>query len=90
VSTQDFRKYESAGALDDTHRRNLTYVTADQYLFSLSPDLEVKYKLTDGSVPLWWLRRYVFSRVWRERFDKWGYRHWPNLCCGQVFISVFK
>ena len=82
--------YESAGVLDDTHLRFFTYFTADQYLLSLSPDLEVTYKSADGSVPLWWLRRYVFPRAWSERIDKWGCQYWPNLFGGQVLISAVK
>lgn len=82
--------YESAGVLDDTHLRFFTYLTADQYLLSLSPDLEVTYKSASGSVPLWWLRRHVFPQAWSERIDKWGCRYWPNLFGGQVLISAVK
>lgn len=82
--------YESAGVLDDTHLRFFTYFTADQYLLSLSPDLEVTYKSASGSVPLWWLRRHVFPQAWCEVIDQWGCRHWPNLFGGQVLISAVK
>lgn len=82
--------YESAGVLDDTHLRFFTYFTADQYLLSRSPDLEVTYKSASGSVPLWLLRRYVFPQAWSERIDEWGCRNWPNFFGGQVLISAVK
>jgi len=83
-------EYESAGELDDTHLRFFTYFTADQYLLSKSPDLEVASKTTSGSVPLWWLRRYAFPHGWSEHIDQWGCRHWPNLFGGQVLIRAVK
>lgn len=83
-------EYESAGELDDTHLRFFTYYTADKYLLSKSPDLEVTYKAASGSVPLWWLRRYVFPRRWAEYIDQWGCSHWPNLFGGQVLIRAVK
>lgn len=83
-------EYESAGVLDDTHLRFFTYFTADQYLLSKSPDLQVTTKAASGSVPLWWLRRYVFPRRWAEYIDQWGCRHWPNLFGGQVLIRAVK
>jgi 2-polyprenyl-3-methyl-5-hydroxy-6-metoxy-1,4-benzoquinol methylase len=82
--------YESSGVLDDTHLRFFTYFTADQYLFALSPDLEVTCKTASGSVPLWWLRRYVFPQAWCEAIDRWGCRLWPNLFGGQILISAVK
>lgn len=83
-------EYESAGELDDTHLRFFTYFTADQYLLSKSPDLEVTYKAASGSVPLWLLRRYAFPRRWAEYIDQWGCHHWPNLFGGQVLIRAVK
>lgn len=83
-------EYESAGVLDDTHLRFFTYFTADQFLLSKSPDLEVTCKVTNGSVPLWWLRRYVFPKAWSEHIDQWGCRYWPNLFGGQVLIKAVK
>lgn len=83
-------EYESAGVLDDTHLRFFTYFTADQYLLSKSPGLELVYKAASGSVPLWWLRRYVFPRRWTEYIDQWGCRHLPNLFGGQVLIRAVK
>ena len=83
-------EYESAGELDDTHLRFFTYFTADQYLLSKSPDLEVTHKMGSGSVPLWWLRRHVLPQAWSEHIDQWGCRHWPNLFGGQVLIMAVK
>lgn len=83
-------EYESAGVLDDTHLRFFTYFTADRYLLSKCPDLDVTHKAVSGSVPLWWLRRRVFPRRWSEHIDRWGCRHWPNLFGGQVLIRAMK
>lgn len=82
--------YEAAGVLDDTHLRFFTYFTADKYLLSKSPDLKLTYKAATGSVPLWWLRRHVFTQEWSEHIDQWGCRHWPNLFGGQVLIRAVK
>lgn len=83
-------EYESAGELDDTHLRFFTYFTADQYLLSKSPDLEVTNKIGSGSVPLWWLRRHVLPQAWSEHIDQWSCRHWPNLFGSQVLIRAVK
>jgi SAM-dependent methyltransferase len=83
-------EYEAAGVLDDTHLRFFTYFTADRYLLSKTPSLELSGKTTDGSVPLWLLRRHVFPHRWAERIDHWGCRHWPNLFGDQVLIQATK
>lgn len=83
-------EYESGGELDDSHLRFFTWFTADQYLLSKSPDLELTRKVVSGSVPLWWLRRYVFPRKWSEKCDQWGCRLFPNLFGGQVLIRAIK
>jgi 2-polyprenyl-3-methyl-5-hydroxy-6-metoxy-1,4-benzoquinol methylase len=83
-------EYESAGELDDTHLRFFTYFTADQYLLSKSPDLDVTHKLASGSVPLWWLRRYILPQRWSERIDQWACGHWPNLFGSQILIRALK
>lgn len=83
-------EYDSTGVLDDTHLRFFTYFTADKYLLSMSPDLEVATKAATGSVPLWWLRRHIFPRAWSERIDQWGCQHWPNLFGAQVLIKAIK
>ena len=83
-------KYESAGELDDTHLRFFTYFTADQYLLSKSPDLEVTCKAASGSVPLWWLRRYLLSKKLADYIDRLGCSLWPNLFGGQVLIKAVK
>jgi 2-polyprenyl-3-methyl-5-hydroxy-6-metoxy-1,4-benzoquinol methylase len=85
----DFR-YQSSGVLDDTHLHYFTFFTADEYLLSKSTDLAVTHKTVSGSVPLWWLRRYVFSQRWSRHIDQWGCRHWPNLFGGQVLIRAVK
>ena len=82
--------YEAAGVLDDTHLRFVTYLTADKYLLSRSPDLLLTHKVADGSVPLWWLRRHALPRNWSEHIDQWGCRRWPNLFGYQVLIRAVK
>ena len=83
-------EYESAGVMDDTHLRFFTYFTADQYLLAQSPDLELIFKGATGSVPLWWLRRYILPRAWSDAVDEWGCHHWPNLFGDQVLIKAKK
>jgi 2-polyprenyl-3-methyl-5-hydroxy-6-metoxy-1,4-benzoquinol methylase len=82
--------YQSCGVLDDTHLRFFTYITADRYLLSQSPDLSVTHKSVSGNVPLWLLRRHVLSSKMCEAIDKWGCRHWPNLFGYQVLIRAVK
>jgi SAM-dependent methyltransferase len=84
-------EYSSSGTLDDTHLRFFTYMTADRYLFSSNPEaLELVKKEVSGSVPLWWLRRYMFPRSWSKRLDEWGCRNWPNLFGDQVLLRASK
>lgn len=82
--------YEAGGVLDDTHLRFFTYLTADAYLLSMSPDLELVHKEASGSVPLWFLRRYVLPLRWTAYIDQWGTRQWPNLFGSQVLIRAVK
>ncbi len=83
-------EYESAGILDDTHLRFFTYFTADRYLLADSPELRVVHKSVTGSVPLWWLRRYLFPVSWSKAIDRIGSRIWPNLFGAQVLIKAVK
>jgi 2-polyprenyl-3-methyl-5-hydroxy-6-metoxy-1,4-benzoquinol methylase len=85
----DFR-YGSCGVLDDTHLHFFTYLTADGYLLSKSHDLKLTHKSVSGSVPLWWLRRYVLPRQWSKYIDDWGCRQWPNLFGSQVLMCGVK
>ena len=83
-------EYEQTGALDDTHLRFFTYLTADKYLLSKSSDLRLVQKTADGSVPLWLLRRHIFPSRWAERIDRFGSHRWPNLFGGQILIRAIK
>jgi 2-polyprenyl-3-methyl-5-hydroxy-6-metoxy-1,4-benzoquinol methylase len=83
-------EYEAAGVLDETHLRFFTFKTADQYLLAQCDDLKLEFKGASGSVPLWWLRRYLLPKSWSERIDNWGCRHWPNLFGSQVLIKAVK
>lgn len=83
-------EYETAGGLDETHLHFFTYYTADRHLLAQCPELLLDYKGVTGSVPLWWLRRYLLPAAWSEGVDHWGCRHWPNLFGGQVLIKAIK
>lgn len=83
-------EYESAGVLDDTHLRFFTYFTADRYLLNNCTELHVVHKSVTGSVPLWWLRRYVLPASWSAKIDQFGCKRWPNLFGGQVLIKAIK
>ena len=83
-------KYIPGGVLDDTHLRFFTYFTADRHLLSECSDLELIEKAVTGNVPLWWLRRHVFPKVWSEGIDRWGCRHWPNLMGHQILMRAVK
>ena len=83
-------EYESSGVLDDTHLRFFTYFTADKYLLAKTPKLTVVSKTTSGSVPLWWVRRYLFPASWSSLIDKWGCAKYPNLFGSQVLIKVIN
>jgi 2-polyprenyl-3-methyl-5-hydroxy-6-metoxy-1,4-benzoquinol methylase len=81
-------EYRSDGVLDDTHLRFFTYVTADRYLLAKSPKLKLVSKSVTGSVPLWWLRRYLLPKSWSRCIDGLGCRIWPNLFGDQVLIKA--
>jgi SAM-dependent methyltransferase len=83
-------EYEASGVLDDTHIRFFTFFTADKYLLAQSPELRIQFKGVTGSVPLWWLRRWILPRAWARTLDQWGCRHWPNLFGGQILIKATK
>jgi 2-polyprenyl-3-methyl-5-hydroxy-6-metoxy-1,4-benzoquinol methylase len=83
-------EYQPSGMLDDTHLHFFTYLTASRYLLSQSPNLELTHTLTTGSVPLWWLRRYILPVTWSRAIDAWGCRHWPNLFGYQVLLRAVK
>lgn len=81
-------EYQSDGVLDDTHLRFFTYLTADRYLLSKSPDLKLISKSVTGSVPQWWLRRHLLPARWSARIDAAGCRFWPNLFGDQVLLKA--
>lgn len=83
-------EYELSGVLDDTHLRFFTYFTADHYLITKSNDLKLTFKSATGSVPLWWLRRYVFPKTWSDRIDTFGCKYYPNLFGWQILIKAIK
>jgi SAM-dependent methyltransferase len=83
-------EYQPTGALDSTHLRFFTYETADRYLLAGNGSLSLSEKRADGSVPLWWLRRYVLPASICISIDLAGCRYWPNLFGSQVLIRAIK
>ena len=81
-------EYKADGILDDTHLRFFTYLTADRYLLSRSPQLELVSKTAAGSVPQWWLRRHLLPKSWSSGIDAFGCRCWPNLFGDQVLLKA--
>lgn len=81
-------EYRSDGVLDDTHLRFFTYLTADRYLLGKCPELKLVSKGVTGSVPQWWMRRYVLPKSWSEAIDSLGCRFWPNLFGSQILIKA--
>jgi ubiquinone/menaquinone biosynthesis C-methylase UbiE len=83
-------EYKSDGVLDDTHLRFFTYMTADRFLLGKTPELKLVSKSVAGSVPQWWLRRYLLPRSWSHSIDALGCRIWPNLFGDQVLIKAAR
>jgi len=81
-------EYRLDGVLDDTHLRFFTYLTADRYLLGKSPKLKLVSKSVTGSVPQWWLRRYLLPNSWSVFIDALGCRIWPNLFGDQVLLKA--
>lgn len=81
-------EYQPEGVLDDTHLRFFTYFTADRYLLANNPDLRLVSKSVTGSVPLWWLRRYILPIRCSEAIDAAGCRRWPNLFAWQILLKA--
>ena len=81
-------EYRSDGVLDDTHLRFFTYLTADRYLLGKASGLKLVSKTVTGSVPQWWLRRYLLPRNWTACIDALGCRIWPNLFGDQVLLKA--
>jgi 2-polyprenyl-3-methyl-5-hydroxy-6-metoxy-1,4-benzoquinol methylase len=83
-------EYRADGVLDETHLRFFTYLTADRYLLSKSPELRLVSKEVTGSVPLWVLRRYVLRKDACDLVDGLGCKWWPNLFGSQVLIKATR
>jgi SAM-dependent methyltransferase len=88
--TGNFEYNPAGGVLDDTHLRFYTYFTADRYLLSSSPDLQLTHKVADGHIPLPLLRGRLIPASVGKRIDRWGCRHWPNLFADQIVLAAVK
>lgn len=86
----DFEYQPAGGILDDTHLHFYTYYTADRYLLSESPDLQLIRKAADGWVPFSGIYRRLIGQRWGSAIDRWGVRHWPNLCGYQIVLVAEK
>lgn len=86
----EFEYHPDGGIMDDTHLRFYTYFTADRYLLSGSPDLQLVKKTVGGYVPLPFLRGRVIPAAWAHAIDRSGLRHWPNLFGYQIVIAAVK
>lgn len=83
-------EYQESGVLDSTHLRFFTYLSAEQYLVNGVPGLTLTSKQVTGSVPLWFLRRYVLPTRTSAWLDGLGSRLWPNLFGSQILIKARK
>jgi 2-polyprenyl-3-methyl-5-hydroxy-6-metoxy-1,4-benzoquinol methylase len=86
----DFEYHPEGGILDDTHLHFFTYFTADRYLLSGSPDLQLTKKVVSGHIPLPLLRGRVIPNATAKAIDRWGMRHWPNLFGDQTVVAAVK
>jgi len=86
----DFEYQPEGGILDDTHLHFFTYFTADKYLLSAAPDLQLTRKAVGGYIPLPFLRGRVIPRGLAQAVDRWGTRHWPNLFGNQIVLVAAK
>jgi 2-polyprenyl-3-methyl-5-hydroxy-6-metoxy-1,4-benzoquinol methylase len=86
----DFQYHPEGGILDDTHLHFYTYRTADRYLLSEAPDLQLTKKVVSGHMPLPLLRGRVIPKRTAKAIDGWGLRHWPNLFGDQTVITAVR
>lgn len=83
-------EYEQTGVLDETHLRFFTYFTAPNYLLAKARELRVVEQRVTGSVPLWILRRHVFSSRLAEYVDRLGCLVTPNLVGSEILIKAVR
>lgn len=83
-------EYQADGVMDNTHLRFFTYHTAQHCLPAESSSVKIVVKKVDGSVPLWVLRRYLFSSKASRWFDRMGCALFPNLFGTQILIKAEK
>lgn len=83
-------EYAESGVLDSTHLRFFTFHTADRFLLADAPELRLDLKRVTGSVPLWWLRRHLFSPALCAAIDALGCRLRPNLFGAEILLKASK
>jgi 2-polyprenyl-3-methyl-5-hydroxy-6-metoxy-1,4-benzoquinol methylase len=83
-------EYTQSGVLDSTHLRFFTFLTADTLLLADTPELRLELKRVTGSVPLWWLRRRLFSPSLSAAIDALGCRLRPNLFGAEILLKASK
>lgn len=82
--------YEETGIMDETHLRFFTFLSAEKYLLARASNLECVEKRAEGSVPLWFFRRYLIPASLSAAIDRFGVRQWPNLFGSQTLIKARK
>jgi len=80
--------YEDAGVMDRTHLHFFTWYTATKALIDPIPELRLERKVTEGSLPLWWLRRLVLPTRASHWFDELATQAFPNLFGWQIVICA--
>jgi 2-polyprenyl-3-methyl-5-hydroxy-6-metoxy-1,4-benzoquinol methylase len=83
-------EYEDVGIMDRTHLRFFTWHTAVKNLIDPVPELHLESKVTEGSFPLWWLRRFVLPSRATRWFDELATRTFPNLFGWQIVICASR
>jgi ubiquinone/menaquinone biosynthesis C-methylase UbiE len=83
-------EYEESGIMDHTHLHFFTWHTADRYLVDTVKELKLEYKVGEGSVPLWVLRRWLLPVAVSTNLDMYFVRLFPNLFAQQIVMSVSR
>jgi hypothetical protein len=81
-------EYEDSGIMDRTHLRFFSWHTAVKNLIDPISELALESRVADGSLPLWWLRRFVLPARTSRWIDELATRTFPNLFGWQIVICA--